>query len=351
MVKTLTFIHIADLHQGIDFSENKWRAGIKQRSDDFLDNFNVIIDRALQKDIDFVIVAGDIFDRSNPKPSIRQIIIDKLIKLSLRKPIFIIPGNHDKSRFKMGLLFLYPNLIIFNRPQTHHTTIKNIPIAITGIPFTKEKKLETIERVIKKTNSKKTKFNILILHELIESCKVGIKNFEFTKYMKGVVPIDLLDEQFDYIALGHVHKYQKIEHSKTPMYYSGSIERTSVVEREEVKGYIIVKANLYDTDELQDLNINFIPLIARDLIYYKISSINNSNVELLAKELQEKLLDRLKLPRVLISITNLDNYEKYRLLKNLLKQLKSANALFDYNITSPDFSNKIRHITTENLIV
>ena len=133
MSKTITFVHTADLHQAYEFSVNKWKRKIPQRSDDFLENFIIIMDRALEDDIDFLIIAGDIFDRSKPNPIIRQIIIDKLVKLSSKKPILLIPGNHDKSKFHKGLLFLHKNLHIYNTPTIETIVIKDLKLSVSAV--------------------------------------------------------------------------------------------------------------------------------------------------------------------------------------------------------------------------
>ncbi len=348
MPKCFTFIHTADLHQGIDFSSSKFKKGVKQRSDDFLNNFKIIIERSERKDIDFLVIAGDIFDRSKPKPLIKGIIIDKLTKLSQKKPVILIPGNHDKSKIEKGLLFLYPNLIIFNRPSIQEINIRGISISITGIPFIREDTLQVIERTITKSLNKKGDFNILILHELVESCTVGIMNFEFTKTMKKVVPISLIDQKFDYIALGHVHKYQKIEKAITPIYYAGSVERTSVVESGEDKGYIINKVFLDDLTGIRKVIPSFVPLPNRQMIYYKITSMQDTLCQLLLAEIVEKTSNHEIMPLVIINIVNLDNYEKYRGLKNHLIDLKSKNKIFDYSISSPDFRKKLQASAIRN---
>ena len=343
MVKKLTFIHTADLHQGFDFSERKWKLGIKQRSDDFLNSFNIIMDHALEDTIDFVVLAGDIFNRSHPPPIIRRIVLEKLCKVSLKKPVLIIPGNHDKSRINKGLLFLYPNLHIFNSSTTHEISIKDILISITAIPFIKDNTIETVQKIIA-FNRKETNFNLLILHELIESSLVGFMNFEFKKHMKGVIPIEVIDKKFDYIAVGHVHKYQKIKNAQTPIYYSGSVERTSVVERDEEKGYIVINVEISNDYTNKTITQHFIPLPARPIIYYKFASIIDLDLELLFKDLRDKLQLHVITPLILVSINSLDDYGKYKRLREFLKNLKTDQLIFEFNLSSPDFTAKIQKL-------
>lgn len=352
IAQSFTFIHIADLHQGPDFSPQKWKKHILQRANDFLDNFLIVIERSLRKDIDFLIIAGDVFDRSKPNPLIRQIIIDNLIKVSKLKPVLIIPGNHDKSRISQGLLFIHPNLHLYNKPTIDEIVLRDIKLRITAVPFIRENKLESINKIIQQSfNKPQTDFNLLMLHELVESCKVGINNFEFTKNMKNVVPIAMIDDKFDYVALGHVHKYQKINNANTQMYYSGSIERTSVVEREEVKGFIIVKVILNKLNNVKEIVPTFQPLPVRKLLYYKFESINNFSLSQLRKKLNHVLISNDKQPLVIIRITHIDNYQMYKAIREYIKTLKSSAQIFDFQLSSPDFTIKTKIESTISYVV
>ena len=351
MEKSLTFIHTADLHQGIDFSVQKWRKNIYQRSDDFLDNFLIIINRSLKNDIDFIVLAGDIFNRSKPDPIIKRIVIDNIIKVSKIKPVLIIPGNHDKSRISAGLLFIHPNIRLYNKPTIETLSIKGLKLLITAIPFLRNEKLEIIEKFTNKSLKYNDKaFKICILHELVESCKVGIQNFEFTKTMKDVVPIAMLDDIYDYIALGHVHKFQKIAQAKTSMYFSGSVERTSIVEREEEKGYLFVKVLFNEDGSAKAVIPTFQILAARELIYFKFESLENFSFEHFIEEISQKLVNSTKSPLIMIRIINFDNYSLYKSIKSFLKSLKNKSEIFDFQITSPDFQRKIKSKVTQERI-
>ena len=343
MSKTITFVHTADLHQAYEFSVNKWKRKIPQRSDDFLDNFILIMDRSLEEDIDFLVIAGDIFDRSKPNPIIRQIIIDKLVKLSSKKPVLLIPGNHDKSKIHKGLLFVHKNLHIYNTPTIETIDINGLNVSVTAIPFIRNNKMSVIENIIEKSpNFPSVDLKLLIMHELLESCKVGYTNFEFKKFMKDVVPIEMVDQKFDYIALGHVHKHQRIKGSKTPIYYSGSVERTSIVEREEMKGFIIVKVTYHEKNSSKEIIPTFNKLPARDIIYYKIPSLNSVSCEQLLSEIDDKVSKSKKKPLIRLNISNFDNYEKYKTIKEHLSDLKDKDLIFLFTISSPDFKTKIK---------
>jgi exonuclease SbcD len=357
MKKEFRFIHTADLHQGIDFSEQKWKKNIPQRSDDFLKNFELIIKRSLEPDIDFVIFAGDIYNRSKPNLIIKKIITKKLFNLSDKKPVFVVPGNHDKSRINMGLLFINSKFKIFNSAGTVLLNIHGFFVSISGIPFIRDNKREKISNFLEKTNTDPVEkvFKILILHELVESCKVGMQNFEFTKNLKGVLPLKMLDKKFDYVALGHVHKHQKIE-SKSLMYYSGSIERTSVVERDEEKGFLLVIVECQSRKPGFSTKVNFIPLPSRKILYFKILRLN----EIECNNLQFSIMSQIKTIErkaiIVITVKEFDNYRLYTEIRFFLNNLKKNNDIFDFRLTftyitqnKSDISNLDQNQTTLNL--
>jgi DNA repair exonuclease SbcCD nuclease subunit len=332
----------------MEFSSKKWRMGIKQRADDFYENFLEIIRQSKENDIDFVILAGDIYDRSKPNPIITRIVLKELINLSNHKPIFVVPGNHDKSKFNKGLLFLNKNIFIFNKPETITLPIKNINLSITGIPFIRNKKLSTIEEMINNASSyQNIDFRILIMHELVESSTVGIQNFQFTKGMNDVVPLEMLDNRFDYIALGHVHKFQQIRNVSSPILYSGSIERTSVVEREETKGYVITKVNFDDYHSLVKINPVFSELLARSIVYQRIPLLTEAFYIETMNLVWQKIGKSLKSPLVYIRIQKFNDYDLYLSLKSDLKILKEKSLIFDFRITSPEFRQKINSFLSQ----
>ncbi|MHA1983935.1 MAG: metallophosphoesterase family protein [Candidatus Hodarchaeales archaeon] len=342
MLKSIKFIHTADLHLGVDFSTKKWRMGIKQRADDFYENFLEIVRRSKEVDIDFVILAGDIYDRSKPNPIITQMVLKELIILSNYKPVFVVPGNHDKSKLSKGLLFLNKNFYIFNKPETLILSIKGVRIGITGIPFIRNNKLPTIEKIINNSSyNQNIDVRILIMHELVESSIVGIQNYQFTKQMNDVIPLDMIDNKFDYVALGHVHKFQKIQKILSPIYYSGSIERTSVVEREETKGYIITEVNFNNKRILIDVNPVFNELLARPMVYQKIPFLTDAYRSKIMNIVKQNIRTDQKSPLVYIRIQSFNNYKLYLSLKSELKALKEKSLIFEFRITSPEFRKKI----------
>lgn len=98
MVDQITFIHAADLHLGAPFK------GLQSISSAWADRlsraipaaFNAFIDAAIQPDIDFVVIAGDIFDAASPSYADFSLFVQGMQRLNQAgKPVYFCTGNHD----------------------------------------------------------------------------------------------------------------------------------------------------------------------------------------------------------------------------------------------------------------
>lgn len=98
MARSVTFIHTADLHLGAPFS------GLRAQSPRWADTlitaiptaFQRMIDTAITKAVDFVIIAGDIFDNARPSYADFALFMDGLQQLAAADiPVYCCTGNHD----------------------------------------------------------------------------------------------------------------------------------------------------------------------------------------------------------------------------------------------------------------
>ena len=111
------FIHMADCHLGF----KQYR--LNERFIDYNKAFNAILKRALKEEVDFILIAGDLFNSTNVNPetltAIYQMISifkeQALIELKRDIPLICIEGNHDKvtrktirANFLENLISLYP---------------------------------------------------------------------------------------------------------------------------------------------------------------------------------------------------------------------------------------------------
>lgn len=260
----MRFLHISDIHLGkLLFQQNLLEIQI--------DLLNQIIDYLVDNDIDVLIMAGDIYDRSVPSNEAIEALNDFLSSLILKhhKKVLMIAGNHDSATrlsFASGLLKqegLYIEAFVQEEMK---------PVVIDGVnfyllPFFKPSYLRYLyndESIItyqdafaaymkrQKINPDKT--NVLITHQFIAGNKEVIKSeSEAVLSVGGSEIIDVsLVKQFDYVALGHIHAPQQI--SRDTIRYSGSLMRYSFDEVKQKKSIVDVSiANKKVTYQLIEL--------------------------------------------------------------------------------------------------
>ena len=98
----------------------------------------------------------------------------------------------------------------------------------------------------------KADFNVLMAHGAV----AGIKEFKMNEFNELFIPVKNLQEDFDYIALGHYHMYTKLQENA---FYAGSTEHLSFTEADSQKGCL-------EIDLGQKLKHRFIPLKTRIMV-------------------------------------------------------------------------------------
>lgn len=191
---------------------------------------NWLLETLKTEKIDLLVIAGDIFDTPTPPHQSLETFYNFLHKVSVetKTETLIIAGNHDS-----GLLLEAPSkLLSFHRvkvwgklsqnPADHWITIKNINVCL--IPFFRSYELlpqgegDAIAALSKYLKPPKDGLNLLVLHHLAGMFEAA--GSEQVINLSGVdsIPSELLKE-FHYVALGHIHKPQKISANA---WYSGS---------------------------------------------------------------------------------------------------------------------------------
>ncbi len=260
----MRFLHISDIHLGkLLFQQNLLEIQI--------DLLNQIIDYLVDNDIDVLIMAGDIYDRSVPSNEAIEVLNDFLSSLILKhhKKVLMIAGNHDSATrlsFASGLLKqegLYIEAFVQDEMK---------PVVIDGVnfyllPFFKPSYIrylyndesivtyqDAFAAYMKRQKINLDETNILITHQFIAGNKEVIKSeSEAILSVGGSEIIDVsLVKQFDYVALGHIHAPQQI--SRDTIRYSGSLMRYSFDEVKQKKSIVDVSiANKKVTYQLVEL--------------------------------------------------------------------------------------------------
>lgn len=237
----MKILHTSDLHIG------KY-IGTYDLKEDTEYVLNQVVDTAIRERVEVVLISGDVFDRPNPSEeaikiyvSFLKILLDKNIK------VIAISGNHDSgirlSAYKDILGKGYFVEGEFNSPMRKVSLNDEYgPVNFYMLPFFTpfivksnlklEKGLENydlaMDEIIKRENIDTSQRNIILAHQFVAGFKFGGSEEDFSysngdeKNVAGVGIISLDKFQnFDYVALGHIHKPQKI--SRETIRYSGSL--------------------------------------------------------------------------------------------------------------------------------
>ena len=113
MTESLTFIHAADLHLGAPFRglsrvSETWAKRLMRA---ISESFDRVVDAALDREVDFVVIAGDIFDATRSSYGDYLHFFEGMRKLGRAGiPVYLVTGNHDPyTSWKQGLLLLPEN--------------------------------------------------------------------------------------------------------------------------------------------------------------------------------------------------------------------------------------------------
>ncbi|KYK32558.1 MAG: DNA repair exonuclease [Thermoplasmatales archaeon SG8-52-3] len=279
----MKFLHISDSHLGYSAYRKATPDGINQREIDTYFAFEKFVDFALKSKPDLILHAGDLFDSVRPNNRAITFAVDQILKISKEKiPFVIIAGNHEHPKLKeTGHIFsifnhmenIYP---VYNaKYETISFNIKNKKVAVHAVPQCELKKQFEIELGKIKPDSS-AEFNIFLSHGAVS----GIQEFSMNEFNELIIPAKTLSNDFDYIALGHYHKFTKLANNA---YYSGSTERFSYTEAQDKKGFLEIDLSQ------KNLKSNFIKLEIRQMIDSKPIKCTNLKLEEIMKKIKETL--------------------------------------------------------------
>jgi exonuclease SbcD len=236
-LRNLRFLLLADSHLGFDYPLHR-RSKRPSRGEDFFRNFAIIMSVACREKVDALIHLGDVFHRSRPP----DIVIERAFGgfhqvADMGIPVYIVPGNHERSWLPQTLFSVHPNIHIFTQASCFILEKNGQKVAINGIPHIRSPIEAKFTRAVATLGKERSDFNILCLHQTIAGVKAGPGNRRF-RSGPDVIPRALLPNWVDLIVSGHFHRPQYLyDNVNPPILYVGSIERVSMAEAAEAKGY------------------------------------------------------------------------------------------------------------------
>lgn len=235
------------------------RTDIPFRSADFMDSFEFIINKNINEiKPDVIVVAGDIFDSHSPTSEISAFFNEQMIKLKKEKiPVLILVGNHDICSKHHALKPLkaleVPNVKVIDEVKIIQFKDKLFVLfphcmdVEKGLISMKEKLKESSNKLKEYLKENEVKKDDIILFGHMPVSGATLKSYSNKnkslnmKYKNNeeVNLNDLDDFGSKYVFLGDFHKHQKLDTKNCDAYYTGSIERTDMSERDQDKGFIV----------------------------------------------------------------------------------------------------------------
>lgn len=205
----MKFIHISDVHFDAPFTLLETRKLAENRRLEQRNAFKKVIDYIRENSIPYLFICGDLFETEYVKSSTIE-YINKQFETIPNTKIFIVAGNHDpymKNTYYTTYTFT-KNVKVFTQELEK---FEDRNINIYGYSFDNfYMRAEGKEKLIQKDAEK---INILLAHCDLD----GVKNND-TRY-NPVSKKELKALEFDYVALGHIHKTMIEEN----IAYSGSL--------------------------------------------------------------------------------------------------------------------------------
>ena len=287
----MRFIHTSDWHIG----KNLEGHSRLEEQEKFCNDFIKIVET---NNIDMVIIAGDVYDTSNPPAGAETLFYKTICKLADNgnRCVLVIAGNHDNPERLSAItpLAKEQGIIILGYPLSSTTKlkyngyeiveakegymkldIKGEKVCMITLPYPSEKRLNDAirgvesEEELQKTYSSKIgdifrkleenfeedSINIAVSHLFV--CGGDSSDSERQIQLGGSLVVDKHDlpQKSQYTALGHLHKPQKVS-ERLNVYYSGSPLQYSVKENMYAKGANIVEIHAKENTVITPIYFN-----------------------------------------------------------------------------------------------
>ncbi len=239
---------LADTHLGLDWPARP-RVSRRRRGPDFFAAFERALDPARRGEVDCVVHGGDLLYRSKVPPRLVHSAFEPLRQVADRGvPVYLVPGNHERSAIPRGLIATHPLFFVFDRPRTFIRQLGGLRLALAGFPHARVGVRQAFPRLIDDTGwrAAPAEGHLLCIHQCLEGATVGPANFTFRGSDDVIVGADI-PRGLAAVLTGHIHRHQVLERDlrgrplAAPVLYPGSTERTSFAEKDEPKGYVILE--------------------------------------------------------------------------------------------------------------
>lgn len=333
----MKFVHLADLHLDAKFDSLSSIDGLPQkRRLEQRKALKDVVEYIKENDIKLFLISGDLYEQNYIRKSSIE-YVNKLFEEIPDTQIFIAPGNHDPY-IKNSFYSTYTwskNVHIFNE------NIEKIDFEdahIYGFGFTdfycKQSEIEEIQ--VEEPDD----INILITHGSLDGGSDDLREYNPLRQSK------LKQLDFDYIALGHIHKPYYNEEKNQKIFYPGS---TISLGFDELGEHGILVGDI----EKDELKVKFMTIDPRQYEEKKVDITEMTSNEEVLEKLQNLVLNNENLYKIILVgkryfTLNIDEIKKLNSRENIVKIKEKTKVGIDIERIAEE--NNVRGIFVRNML-
>ncbi|SHK20457.1 metallophosphoesterase family protein [Thermocrinis minervae] len=262
----MKLLHISDLHAGKTLNKIS-------RIEDLEYALEQVKDVCQKEGVEVLLIAGDVYDRSIPDAQSEEVIMNFLTDMALNKVhVVLIAGNHDSydkiktlKHMKKLSSYIHP----FDRPSRNLDSciFHYKDLAVACLPYPSERLLtklsedshrtyaEVVQEYIRALANEVEKYpnRVLLAHLHVEGVTIGNSERKGSLAEFYAIRQESIPSTFDYVALGHIHKHQRLLRAPTKAYYSGNLYQLDFSETNTDKfiNLVIFEGNQVKVESIQ----------------------------------------------------------------------------------------------------
>ena len=282
----MRLLHFSDIHIGVEtygrpfaeqdlaglpdyFAPGEDRAqylGHSTRVVDFLCAFDELVDYATSNEVDAVLFSGDAYKTREPSQTHQREFAKRVARLADNGvPVFLLVGNHDlpHAAYKATAVEIFetlsvPNVTVADTLGTSTVQTRAGPLQVLALPWirrsvflgrdeTRNLPYDQVNRLMEEKLTEALQYyaegldprvpSAVVAHVSLNTARLGTERSMMVGYDHTLLQSNVTTLAVDYIALGHIHRPQRLSESP-PAAYAGSLQRVDFGEEDHAeKGF------------------------------------------------------------------------------------------------------------------
>jgi DNA repair protein SbcD/Mre11 len=265
-------MHFADTHFGVEnYGRLDPATGINTRLLDFKQSLCTAIEMAIEHGAQLALFAGDAYKSRDPSQTHQRAFAECIRLLTeCGVPVVMLTGNHDipNVRGRAHAMEIYrtlgvTNVHILSSPELLIVETNGGPVQLAALPYMMKgsmlardellgKSVEEVRQEMEKRYAEHVEELAARADRRLPTVLMGhfwVRNARLSGWQQGYFNVNepqvdkevLARPEFDYVALGHIHRHQDLNKGAyPPVVYSGSPDCIDFGEKGEDKGFVMV---------------------------------------------------------------------------------------------------------------